>query len=41
VAPATLLTPELRAAIERELADGVPVAIVAQRVGVSRRNLNR
>jgi hypothetical protein len=33
------LTPELRADVERELADGVPVAVVAQRFGIGRRTL--
>jgi hypothetical protein len=31
----TLLTPELRAELESELADGVPIAVVAQRFGVA------
>ena len=38
VAPGTKLTVELRADIERELAEGVPVAVVAQRKAISRRN---
>jgi transposase len=37
----TLLTDELRADVERELAAGVPVAVAAQRVGVGRRTLTR
>jgi Transposase len=35
------LTPELRAEVERELAAGQPVAVVAQRHGLSRRTLTR
>lgn len=35
------LTPELRVEIERELAAGVPVAVLAQREGISRRTLGR
>jgi hypothetical protein len=37
----TLLTPELRVDVERELADGVPVVVVAQRFGIGRRTLGR
>jgi transposase len=35
------LTPQLRAELERELAAGVPVAVLAQRKGVSRKTLGR
>jgi hypothetical protein len=35
------LTPELRVDLERQLADGVPVAVVAQRFGIGRRTLHR
>jgi hypothetical protein len=31
---ATFLTPELRVQVERELAEGVPVAVIAQRQGI-------
>jgi hypothetical protein len=41
VGRSTLLTDELRADVERELAAGVPVAVAAQRVGVGRRTLTR
>jgi hypothetical protein len=41
VAPATKLTAELRAEVERELAAGHPVAVVAQRHGPGRRTLGR
>jgi hypothetical protein len=41
VAAATKLTVELRAEVERELADGYPVAVVAQRHGIGRRTLGR
>src|SRR4029453_8290916 len=37
----TLLTPELRVDVERELADGGPVVVVAQRLGIGRRTLGR
>jgi IS30 family transposase len=35
------LTPELRERIERELADGVPVVVVAQRAHVAESTLHR
>ena len=35
------LTPELRVDLERQLADGVPVVVLAQRFGVGRRTLGR
>ena len=38
---ASLLTDELRAQMERELAAGAPVAVAAQRVGIGRRTLTR
>jgi hypothetical protein len=41
VAAATKLTAELRAEVERELATGHPVAVVAQRHGIGRRTLGR
>jgi transposase len=41
VGRATLLTPELRAQLERELADGHPIAVAAQRHGLGRRTLTR
>jgi hypothetical protein len=41
VAAATKLTAELRAEVERELAAGHPVAVVAQRHGIGRRTLGR
>jgi hypothetical protein len=41
VAPATKLTAQLRAEVERELAAGHPVAVVAQRHGLGRRTLGR
>jgi hypothetical protein len=41
VGRATLLTPELRADLERELANGVPVAVAAQAHGLGRRTLTR
>jgi transposase len=41
VAAPSKLTPELRVEIERELAAGVPVAVLAQRQGISRRTLGR
>src|SRR5512133_1691644 len=41
VAPETKLTAELRAEVERELAAGHPVAVVAQRHGIGRRTLGR
>jgi transposase-like protein len=41
VSRATLLTPELRAELERELAEGAPVAVAAQRHGLGRRTLTR
>jgi hypothetical protein len=36
VAPGTKLTVELRAEVERDLAAGHPVAVVAQRHGIGR-----
>lgn len=36
----TLLTDEVRAAVERELASGVPIAVAAQRLGLGRRTLH-
>jgi transposase-like protein len=41
MAAATKLTAELRAEVERELAAGHPVAVVAQRHGITRRTLTR
>ena len=41
MAPPTRLTTELRVDLERQLADGVPVAVVAQRFGIGRRTLTR
>jgi transposase len=41
VAAPSKLTPELRAELERDLAAGVPVAVLAQRQGISRRTLGR
>jgi hypothetical protein len=41
MAQANRLTPELRVDLERQLADGVPFAVVAQRFGIGRRTLTR
>lgn len=41
VAAPSKLTPDLRVELERELAAGVPVAVLAQRQGISRRTLGR
>jgi hypothetical protein len=40
VARPSALTPELRERINSELADGIPIAIVAQYVGVGRSTLH-
>jgi hypothetical protein len=40
VARPSALTPERRERIESELADGIPIAIVAQNVGVGRSTLH-
>jgi hypothetical protein len=40
VARPSVLTPERRERIESELADGIPIAIVAQNVGVGRSTLH-
>src|SRR5262245_29257255 len=37
----TVLSDDLRVAVERDLADGVPIAVAAQRAGVARRTLHR
>ena len=41
MAAATKLTAELLAEVERELAEGVSVAFIAQRQGIARRTLHR